>query len=81
MRTLGRRLLEGWLRIAAHFGEIQTLLIVCVIYVLVLGPMAVGAAALRLDLLKKRDAAEGQSAWAEADTTSHPDLERAQRLF
>lgn len=28
LRGLGRRLYEGWLVIAAHFGEIQTILIV-----------------------------------------------------
>ena len=28
LRRLGRRLYEGWLVIAAHFGEVQTLVIV-----------------------------------------------------
>ena len=78
---LGRRLYDGWLAIAMHFGEIQTLLIVCVVYVFVLGPVAVGAAAARRDLLAKRGFGETRSAWSPADTSSNPDVERAKRLF
>jgi hypothetical protein len=76
----GRRLYHGWLELAAHFGEIQTLLIVCVVYVFVLGPMAVAAVATRRDLLAKRDT-DPSSAWADADSTAQPDIERAKRLF
>jgi hypothetical protein len=81
LRGLGRRLYEGWLVIAAHFGEIQTVLIVCAVYVFVLGPLATGAAAARRDLLAKRGLGQAQSAWSPADTVSNPDLERAKRLF
>ena len=80
-RTLARRLYEGWLAIAAHFGEVQTLVLVGVIYVFVLGPLATGAAAARRDLLAKRGLGERQSAWTPADTVSSPDLERAKRQF
>lgn len=81
LRSLGRRLYQGWLVIAARFGEIQTLVLVGVIYVFVLGPMATGAAAARRDLLAKRGFDEGKSAWTPADTVSSPDVERARRLF
>jgi hypothetical protein len=67
--------------IAGHFGEIQTLLIVSAVYLLVVGPIAVVAAATRRDLLAKRAPAVGQSVWLPADSTTHPDLERAKRLF
>ena len=80
-RGLGRSLYEGWLLIAAHFGEIQTLLIVCVVYVFVLGPLAGGAAAARRDLLAKRGFGEAKSAWRPADSVASPDVERARRLF
>lgn len=76
-----RRLYLGWLELAAHFGEIQTLLIVCVVYVFVLGPMAVLATLGRRDLLAKRGFAATASAWSDADSVSNPDLERAKRLF
>jgi len=78
---LGRRLYHGWLELAAHFGEIQTLLIVCVVYVFVLGPMAVLATLTGRDLLAKRGFGAASSAWSDADSTSRPDVERAKRLF
>lgn len=81
MKKTGRRLYEGWMVIAAHFGEVQTLLIVCAVYVFVIGPVALGAAAARVDLLAKRAVAGKQSNWVPADSTTQPDLERAQRLF
>ena len=81
MAGVGRQLRDGWLAIAVCFGEIQTLLIVCVAYLLVLGPVAVGAAAARRDLLAKRGFGDAQSAWSPADTIASPDLERARRLF
>ena len=77
----GRRLYLGWLELAAHFGEIQTLLIVCAVYVFVLGPMAVMATIARRDLLAKRGFGGPASAWSDADSVSNPDLERAKRLF
>jgi hypothetical protein len=79
--SFGRRLYLGWLELAAHFGEIQTLLIVCVVYLFVLGPMAIIATLTRRDLLAKRGFAGAASAWSDADTVSMPDLERAKRLF
>ena len=78
---LARRLYLGWLEVAAHFGEIQTLLIVCVVYAFVIGPMALAAAAARRDLLAKRGFGEHSSAWTKSDSVSSPDLERARRLF
>jgi hypothetical protein len=79
--SFARRLYLGWLELAAHFGEVQTLLIVCVVYVFVLGPMAVLAAISRRDLLAKRGFAAASSAWSDADSVSNPDLDRAKRLF
>jgi hypothetical protein len=76
-----RRLYHGGLQVAGHFGEIQTVLIVCFVYVFVLGPMAVLATIARQDLLAKRGFAASSSAWSDADSVSNPDLERAKRLF
>jgi len=75
------RLYRGWLELAAHFGEIQTILIICFVYVFVMGPMAVIAAAARRDLLAKRGFEGSASAWCDADSTAQPDVERAKRLF
>jgi hypothetical protein len=78
---LARRLQQGWLELAAHFGEVQTLLIVCVVYLFVVGPTALIAALARRDLLGKRGFEGPASAWNDADSVSSPDLERAKRLF
>lgn len=81
MKRLGKRLYDGWLVLAGHFGEIQTVLIVCVVYFFVMGPVALGAAALRRDLLAKRGVDGSESVWLPADSVAVPDVERAQRLF
>ncbi len=78
---VGARLKHGWLLIVAHFGEVQTLLLVTLVYVLGIGPMGTGAAILRRDLLAKRSLRQDGSAWNDADTVVIPDLERAKRLF
>jgi hypothetical protein len=76
-----RRLYRGWLEVAARFGEIQTLVIVTLSYLLAIGPMAVGAAVARRDLLDKRALRRDGSAWADADSVVAPDRERARRMF
>jgi hypothetical protein len=83
---LGRRIQEsalygGWLAIAARFGEVQTLILVCLIYVVAIGPSAVGVRLFGRDLLAKRGVGAAGSAWQPADTVTHPDLERAHRQF
>lgn len=73
-----RRLYEGWLVIAAHFGEVQTSVILFFSYVFAIGPVALVMG--RKDLLAKKHLGEGATLWNDADTTL-PDLERAKRLF
>ena len=75
-----RRLYGGWLEIAARFGEVQTLLVLTIVYTLVLGPVALVLFALRRDLLHRRGLHIPGSAWSEADSAS-ADPERARRLF
>ena len=78
---LFRKLYLGWLEIAARFGEVQTLIIVAIVYTFVIGPMATVIAIGRGDLLHKREIYGEGSAWSDADTTTAPDVERAKRLF
>jgi len=88
-KPLWRRLYEGWMEVAIRFGEVQTLIVVTLVYASVVGPMATAAGVARRDLLDKRSfrsAGRGGpekpgSAWREADTVKAPDLERAHRLF
>jgi hypothetical protein len=80
-KPVWRRLYEGWLLIAAQFGEVQTLIIVALVYLGVLGPMAVAIQVGRGDPLRKRELRAAGSAWLDADSTAAPDLARAKRLF
>jgi hypothetical protein len=80
-KSLWRRLYEGWLLIAAQFGEVQTLIIVSLVYTGVMGPVALIIAAGRGDPLHKRGLRLPGTAWREADSTGAPDVERAKRLF
>jgi hypothetical protein len=73
-----RRLYEGWMVIAGHFGETQTLVVLGLCYVLVIGPVSIVMS--RKDPLHKRALRSQGSAWLDADSTL-PDLERARRLF
>lgn len=73
-----RRLYEGWLVIAGHFGEVQTNVILFFSYVFAIGPVALIMG--RQDLLKKKGLHAGSTAWNDADSVV-PDLERAKRLF
>jgi hypothetical protein len=75
-----RRFYAGWLEIAARFGQVQTLLVLTIVYSLVLGPVALVLFAFRRDLLQKRGLHVPGTAWSEADTAG-ADLERAKRLF
>jgi hypothetical protein len=76
---MGRRLLEGWQAIAGRFGYVQTLVILSLFYVALIGPVALGLTLGRRDLLDKRHLKETGSAWRDADTAK-PDLERAKLL-
>jgi hypothetical protein len=75
-----RRMLHGWLEIAARFGEVQTLVLLGIVYFFVIGPSAVVARLAGNDFLSKRTLREPGSAWQEADTVAG-DLERAKHPF
>lgn len=77
--SLGRRLLDGWMVIAGRFGSVQTLMILALTYVLLIGPIGLVLAIGRNDPLAKRGLGEAGSAWLDADTTK-PNLERAKLL-
>ena len=80
VRALARRLLAGWLEIAGRFGEVQTLVILCLFYGLLIGPASLVAAVGRKDFLHKRGLGTGETAWNDADTAK-PELERVKHQF
>jgi hypothetical protein len=63
-----RRLLDGWMQIAVRFGEVQTMVLLALIYVLVIGPASLVARGFGSDFLSKRGLGESGSAWREADS-------------
>lgn len=65
--------------ITARFGFVQTLVILAIFYVALIGPIWLIAAVTRRDLLDKRHLREAGSAWQEAETTE-PSLERAKGM-
>ena len=77
--SLGRQLLNGWMTIAARFGSVQTLVILSMTYLLLIGPVGLVLAMGRSDPLAKRGLKSVESAWLDADTAK-PDLERAKLL-
>jgi hypothetical protein len=70
----------AWLAIAARFGHVQTLLILAIFYAFILGPISLGIAISRGDLLAKRGMWTSGSTWRKADS-ARPDLERARQQF
>ncbi len=77
--SLGRSLLNGWMAIAGRFGSVQTLMILAMTYLLLIGPVGFILAIGRSDPLAKRGLKAVESAWLDADTAK-PDLERAKLL-
>lgn len=75
-----RRLLEGWLEIVARFGEVQTLVLLGLIYALVFGPASAIARGLGNDFLSKRGLREAGSAWR-ATESRPPLLENVKQPF
>jgi len=65
--------------IAGRFGSVQTLMILALTYVLLIGPIGLALAIGRNDPLAKRGLKEAGSAWLDADTAK-PNLERAKLL-
>jgi hypothetical protein len=63
-----RRLLDGWMQVAARFGEVQTLVLLGFVYALVLGPASLVARALGNDFLAKRGLGAAGSAWRDAES-------------
>lgn len=75
-----RRLYDGWMAIVGRFAFVQTLVLLSISYVLLIGPWGGGAWLLRRDLLDEKSLREGGSAWRDAETTQ-ADLERVQHQF
>jgi hypothetical protein len=76
---LWRTLLNGWMAIAGRFGGVQTLLILVIFYLLLIGPISLFSVFGRRDQLDKRALWRKESAWQESESSGN-DLERAKLL-
>jgi hypothetical protein len=74
-----RRLAGGWMVISGRFGFVQTLMLLVVFYVVLIGPAWIATTIARRDFLSKRNLRTPGSAWLAADS-SGADLERAKLL-
>ena len=74
--SVWRRLLNGWMAVAGRFGFVQTMMLLVLFYVFLIGTVGIVTALTRRDFLAKRGLGAEGSAWIEADT-AEPDLERA----
>lgn len=77
--SFGRTLLNGWMRIVARFGHVQTLVTLAFFYLLLIGPTSIAMAIGRRDHLDKRTMWKKESAWHESESGGN-DLERAKLL-
>ncbi|MDJ0868591.1 MAG: hypothetical protein QNK03_20955 [Myxococcota bacterium] len=66
--------------IVAHFGEVQTLVLLGLVYGFVIGPAATVIAIGRGDFLTKRGLGEPGSAWRDADSRP-PELDNVKQPF
>jgi hypothetical protein len=76
---LWRRLLNGWMAVAGRFGSVQTLLLLVLIYLVLIGPVSILQAFGRRDQLDKRALWKKESAWQQSESGG-TDLERAKLL-
>lgn len=76
---LWRRLLNGWMAVAGRFGSVQTLLLLVLFYLVLIGPVSILQAFGRRDQLDKRTLWKKETAWHQSESGG-TDLERAKLL-
>ena len=71
---------EGWLLFSRVVARISTVVLLTLVYVLVIGPMALGAKILRKDLLQRKTDPSKTSYWHDR-VSSEPTVERQRFQF
>lgn len=77
--SIWRRLLDGWMAVAGRFGFVQTVMMLVLFYVLLIGPAWMFTSLARRDFLKKGGLRTPGSVWNDSES-SGSDLERAKLL-
>ena len=75
MKKIFNRVKEGWLFISRILGRVSTMILLTIIYVLVIGPMALGAKIFQKDLLQRKFDPEKNSYWRDR-VSDVPNIER-----
>jgi len=80
MKKLISRVKDGWLLFARTLGRVNTIILLTLVYVVIIGPMALLVKILRKDLLQKKKNATLTSYWRER-ASNEPTIERHKYQF
>ena len=77
--SIGRRLYDWWMKFARLLGKVNTVVLLTLVYVVVVGPVALVFRVLGKDLLDRRTE-KGESYWYERETDDQT-MNRSKRQF
>jgi hypothetical protein len=71
---------DGWLLFARTLGRVNTIILLTIVYVVIIGPMALIVRILRKDLLQKKKQSKLSSYWRDR-VPNEPTIERHKFQF
>ena len=80
MKKLISRIKDGWMLFARTLGRVTTIILLTLVYLVIIGPMALLVKILRKDLLQKKKNATLTSYWRER-ASNEPTIERHKYQF
>jgi len=80
MKKLISRIKDGWMLFARTLGRVTTIILLTLVYLVIIGPMALLAKMLRKDLLQKKKNSIKTTYWLNR-ATNEPTLERHKFQF
>ena len=80
MKKLISRIKDGWMYFARTLGRVNTIILLTLVYVVIIGPMALLVKILRKDLLQKKMNSTLTSYWR-GRASNEPTIERHKYQF
>ena len=80
MKKLLSRIKDGWMLFARALGRVNTIILLTLVYLVIIGPMALLARMFRKDLLQKKKHSMKTTYWLNR-ATNEPTLERHKFQF
>jgi hypothetical protein len=80
MKKLISRIKDGWMYFARTLGRVNTIILLTLVYLLIIGPMALLAKIFRKDLLQKKKQSMETTYWRDRATNA-PTIERHKFQF